>query len=440
MNMQIRIVAVFVALALTAFSVGFVSSAAYGDATPIPTGGDAYLAVASAASEPGLRERDTLGGDVGGIRPWLKEHGITIQPRLTQFYQGMPKGDGAHGFEYGGKADMLLNANLTKLGAWHGLFFSIHGEYNFGEAVNGRGGTLIPVNTAMAFPGTEGKDASDISSYYFKQVMFDDAVSLIAGKISIIDYCATKPFMGGVGIDSFWNLVFTAPPSGTVPAYFLGSIMNIRTEPATFGLWVYDPNSSVNKSGLDEPFQDGVTIRGTVSFPLTIFGLSGHQGFAASYSTKDGKDWETVDDVDLSFTSSATKTDRWYVAYTFDNWLYQSKENPKEGLGIFGQFAISDGNPNWLHWLAFGGFGGTGLIPGRPIDNWGIGYYYASFASGLKDLDSPYPDIRDEQGLEVFYNYAVTPWLIIGADVQFIRPGLDHDTAIFTGLRTVIKF
>ena len=36
--------------------------------------------------------------------------------------------------------------------------------------------------------------------------------------------------------------------------------------------------------------------------------------------------------------------------------------------------------------------------------------------------------------------YAVTPWLVIGADVQFIRPGLDHDTAIFTGLRTVIKF
>jgi len=79
------------------------------------------------------------------------------------------------------------------------------------------------------------------------------------------------------------------------------------------------------------------------------------------------------------------------------------------------------------------------LIAGK-ISNWGIGYYYASFASGLKDLDPPYPDIRDEQGLEVFYNFAVTPWLVIGADVQFIRPGLDHDTAIFTGIRTVIRF
>ena len=412
------------------FAAGFGTVAAQEGAAPAMT-----------ASAPGWMDRDTLGGDWGGVRPWLKERGITLQPRLTQFYQGMPSGDGAHGFEYGGKADLLLNADFSKFYFWNGLSLTVHGEYNFGESVNGRGGTLIPVNTALQFPGIEGSDAYDLSAVYFGQ-KFGDSVSLIAGKISIIDYCISKPFMGGVGVDSFWNLVFTAPPSGTVPAYFLGTILTVRTEPATFGLWVYDPNSALNKSGLDDPFEDGVTIRGSVSFPVTILGLSGHQGLAASYSTKDGKDWETVDDVDvdLSSTSSGTKTDRWYVAYTFDNWLYQSKENPKEGFGIFGQFAISDGNPNWLHWLAFGGFGGTGLIPGRPIDNWGIGYYCASFASGLKDLDPPYPDIRDEQGLEVFYNYAVTPWLVIGADVQFIRPGLDHDTAIFTGIRTVIRF
>jgi len=412
------------------FAAGFGTVAAQEGAAPAMT-----------ASAPGWMDRDTLGGDWGGVRPWLKERGITLQPRLTQFYQGMPSGDGAHGFEYGGKADLLLNADFSKFYFWNGLSLTVHGEYNFGESVNGRGGTLIPVNTALQFPGIEGSDAYDLSAVYFGQ-KFGDSVSLIAGKISIIDYCISKPFMGGVGVDSFWNLVFTAPPSGTVPAYFLGTILTVRTEPATFGLWVYDPNSALNKSGLDDPFEDGVTIRGSVSFPVTILGLSGHQGLAASYSTKDGKDWETVDDVDvdLSSTSSGTKTDRWYVAYTFDNWLYQSKENPKEGFGIFGQFAISDGNPNWLHWLAFGGFGGTGLIPGRPIDNWGIGYYCASFASGLKDLDPPYPDIRDEQGLEVFYNFAVTPWLVIGADVQFIRPGLDHDTAIFTGIRTVIRF
>jgi porin len=386
----------------------------------------------------GWLERDTLTGDWGGVRPWLKEHGITLKPRLTQFYQGMTKGDGDHGFEYGGKADLLLNADLDKLGFWKGLSLTVHAEYNFGESVNQRGGTIMPVNTALMFPGMEGADAFDFSHVTLKQ-MFGDSVSLMAGKISIIDYCNSKPFMGGEGIDSFWNIVFAAPPSGTVPAYFLGAILSVRTEAATYGLWVYDPNSSVNKSGLEDAFAEGVTIRGSVSFPVTIAGRGGHQGFAASFSTKDGTDLETLDDIPLSSYSSV-KNSRYYFAYTFDQYLYRSKDNPKEGIGMFGQFGISDGNPNKLHWLAFGGVGGTGLIPGRSRDNWGVGYYYAALADGLKDLPPPAPKIRDEQGWEIFYNFSVTPWLVLGADLQIVRPGITSDTAVFAGLRTVITF
>ncbi len=57
---------------------------------------------------PGWLERDTLAGDWGGGRTWLREHGISLQLRLTQFYQGLASGDGDHAFEYGGKADLLL--------------------------------------------------------------------------------------------------------------------------------------------------------------------------------------------------------------------------------------------------------------------------------------------------------------------------------------------
>jgi porin len=265
---------------------------------------------------------------------------------------------------------------------------------------------------------------------------------LILGKISIIDYCVPKPFMGGGGIDSFWNIVFSAPPSGTVPASFLGAILSVRTEPATFGLWVYDPNSALNRSGLEDPFND-VTIRGSVSFPVTIAGLSGHQGLAVSYSTKNGTDYETVDDELFAPPAQrgtvGTKKDRYYFSYTFDQYLYQSKENPREGVGLFGQFAMSDGNPNPLYLLAFGGVGGTGLITGRNRDNWGAGYYYAALGSDLKDSLSHIMKIGDEQGWEIFYNFSVTPWLTLGADVQIIKPSLADDTAVFSGLRTVIR-
>ena len=63
-----------------------------------------------------------------------------------------------------------------------------------------------------------------------------------------------------------------------------------------------------------------------------------------------------------------------YFAYTFDQYLYQSGRDPKEGFGLFGMFAISDGNPNRLYWQGHAGLGGTGLIPGRSRDKWGVGY------------------------------------------------------------------
>jgi porin len=394
------------------------------------------------APSPNWLERDTLTGDWWGGRTWLGEHGITLKPRLTQFYQGMTAGDGDHGFEYAGEVDVLLQADLDKLGLWTGFSATIHLIYNFGKSVNQRGGTLMPVNTALMFPGMEGADAFDLSSFYLGQ-KFGDSVSLLVGKVSITDYCIPKPFMGGGGMDSFWNIVFVAPPSGTVPAYFFGALLSVRTEAATFGLWVYDPNSSVNKWGLDNAFADGVTIRGSVSFPVTIAGASGHQGLAASYSTKDGTDFETLDGVPIPAPPPGTvgiKSNRWYFAYTFDQYLYQSRSNPKEGVGVFGQFGISDGNPNVLHWLAFAGVGGTGLIPTRSRDTWGVGYYYAAWSQPLKEAVASTLTLRDEQGLELFYNFSVTPWFFLGADLQVISPALATTTAVFPGLRAVINF
>ena len=391
---------------------------------------------------PGWLQRDTLSGDWGGARPWLKGHGITLEPRLTQFYQGMSSGEGDHPSEYGGKADLMLNADLGQLGLWKGLSLRVHAEYNFGASVNLEGGTIMPVNTALMFPGMKGADAFDFSAVQLKQA-FGDSVTLTVGKVSIIDYCVPKPFMGGGGIDSFWNIVFAAPPSGTVPAYFFGALLSVRTRAATYGLWVYDPNSSVNKAGLDHAFANGVTIRGSVSFPVSIGGRSGHQGLAASYSNKEGTDLEDLDGIGVPTPppgTVGTKDDRYYFSYSLDQYLYRSKEHPEEGVGLFGQLSLSDGNPNVLYVQVFAGVGGTGLIPGRGRDRWGVGYYYAAWSRPLQDALAPTVTMRDEQGFEMFYNLSLTPWLVVGTHLQVIKPSLASETAVFPGVHTVIRF
>ena len=79
------------------------------------------------------------------------------------------------------------------------------------------------------------------------------------------------------------------------------------------------------------------------------------------------------------------------------------------------------------------------MIPRRSRDNWGSGYYHDTFSEELKD-SLVTGRLRNEQGWEAFYNFAVTPWLGLGADVQIIGPALAGRNAVFAGLRTTIRF
>jgi porin len=406
-----------------------------------PTGAGGDGSAEAPASPPAWTERETLSGDWDGSRSALAQRGITVKPRLTQFYQGLAAGDGEHGFEYGGKADVQISADLKKLGLWSGLSMTLQADYNFGSNVNGRGGVLIPVNAALNAPGMEGSDAFDVSSLFFTQ-NFGDAVQVAVGKINMIQMVSGKPFMGGAGIDSFWNQSFVATPTGTVPPYLFGVLLSVFTEPATYRLWVYDPNSAVNKT-IGDAFDGGVSVRGSVDFNVRPGGLRGHQGATVFYSNQKGADLASLDDVFLPTPNPGAvtfKDKRWYFAYSFDQYVYQPAESRGEGIGLFGNVGVSDGNPNALRLTFLAGISGRGLIPGRSNDNWGIGYYYDGLAQHLKDALAPEVTLRNEQGLEFFYNFALTPWSEIGADLQIIRPGLASSTAVVPGLRAVIRF
>ena len=128
------VVEIFLAMAVITFVAGFSAVAAVEETAPIiNTGGETTPAVTAPAPQPGWLERETLTGDWGGSRTWLKERGISLEHRLTQFYQEQTAGDGDKDFEYGSKADLLLDADLDKLGFWKGFSLTVHAEYNFGQ-------------------------------------------------------------------------------------------------------------------------------------------------------------------------------------------------------------------------------------------------------------------------------------------------------------------
>jgi porin len=49
--------------------------------------------------------------------------------------------------------------------------------------------------------------------------------------------------------------------------------------------------------------------------------------------------------------------------------------------------------------------------------------------------------VRDERGVELFYNLGATPWCHITADLQVVTPTLTlAETSVVLGLRTKIDF
>src|ERR1700730_7392579 len=85
----------------------------------------------------------------------------------------------------------------------------------------------------------------------------------------------------------------------------------------------------------------------------------------------------------------------WFLSYSFQQYLVQNSSNPAEGWGIFGQIAVSDGNPNPIQWSGFIGLGGTSFIPDRPEDRFGIAYFHNGLSGHLKDgLDAFGVDLR----------------------------------------------
>jgi len=63
-----------------------------------------------------------------------------------------------------------------------------------------------------------------------------------------------------------------------------------------------------------------------------------------------------------------------------------------------------------------------GLWKSRQLDSFGIGVYYNGASTNLKNSIRQLTDItvRNENGVEIFYNFAVTPAMNVNAGYQHI--------------------
>jgi porin len=211
--------------------------------------------------------------------------------------------------------------------------------------------------------------------------------------------------------------------------------------PAAVTLMVYDPKNAMNQTGFEDPFEKGVTLNGSIQVGTRWFERSGKHIFTGAWSSRDGIDLGELQELFLppgSADTLSTTANRWYVSYAFEQTLWRSDREPQRAVGLFGQAALSDGNPNPAHWSVLGGLSGTSLIPGRRNDRFGVAAFFYAFSDALKDGLRPVR-LGDEYGGEVFYNLAVTPWFRVTADLQVISPALGDSPVVLLGWRAQLK-
>lgn len=407
--------------------------------------------VSEASRSHSLGSRPSLFDGPGSPKQALREHGIDVEAWLTQFYQGVITGDGDKSWQYGGKGDLIATFDMSKLGLWQGLSVNVHQEWVYGDDANTLGtGAIFPVNTALAFPRSGGREND--TSLIISQTI-GERISIAFGKFNMLDAAAKTPLVGGGGLDTFMNLGLAAPASGVTPPYLFGAIATLRTEPASFTLMVYDPRNAQSWDVIKNPFSEGVTTSLSVKVPVTIAGLKGFYGVRGVYSSQEGLDLATIPaliDLPPASESILSRKGYWYLSASVQQYLYHSPDNPEVGWGFFGEAAISDGNPNPLEWHFLVGLAGQGPFPGREQDRWGIGYFKYGLSrdliNGLAIIGSaigndPSFFIGAEQGIELFYNMFLTPWLRITGDLQWIDPHeVRHKNALVGALRMQIRF
>jgi porin len=383
-------------------------------------------------------------GNWSGARDDLFDYGIDLRTNFSQFYQGTTSGGLRQGFPYGLKFDYFGTIEAEKLIGWEGLFVNLHGESRFGQSVNRYTGSLIPANFALEFPKPTGS-ASALTNLQVEQFLGPDFV-VTFGKLNAADGVNIHPFLGGNGIHRFMNEAFVLSPiyGHTIPYSTPGAGFSyLRENDPIFTFLVLDSSGSPDTSGLSRMFRNGATMFASLRLPVTPFGLPGHQTLEGAFATGEFSPLTEDDYVILPGPGAASfqRSGEYVLTYGFDQFVFISPDDPNKGWGIFGNASLGNGRTNPIHWLFNLGAGGTSPLPGRAADSWGVGYYYLGVSSVLRDSLRTVAPVRNEQGVELYYNAAIADWFTLTADIQAIDPAqLDARSSFLFGLRAMIDF
>jgi porin len=416
----------------------------------------------------------------------LDKKGLSFGATFIMDNIGNVSGGMKRGFINFGRLDLGVDADLEKLAGISGLKF----HANMYE-IWGRGlthdyiGNLATVSEIEALPDTRLYEA------YFEKTFWDGALAIKAGQ-----QAADVEFFDSQTDDLFINGTFgwpaikatNLPAGGPAPPIAVPGI-RVKAQPTegvTAFIAVFNGNPANpgpgdpqlrDNHGLAFRLQDPPWLIGQVrwDYSLEIAGMTlpGNitPGAWHHFGSFDDQRFTTqglslADPTSTGIPARHRGNDGYFAV--IEQTLYRPASVTEKGVnasvqGItaFARIAYSPPDRNLIDLYIDGGIGFSGMIPGRPIDRFGvaIAYMHISPTARALDIDSqdftglPTPVRSNETLLEMIYEAHIKPGWLIAPYFQYVwRPsggvpnpldptGLSRigDAAIF-GVTTTLKY
>ena len=379
--------------------------------------------------------QDRATGDWNGLRSKIEDNGVTVSGSymLNNFMKG--HGGGLIGNSkpsYQGLVNTSVELNTEKMHLYPGgkLFVLF-------QDINGKGLSEKYTGDYMYFNSYESaRPGPQLSEYWYEQSLLSNKIKFKVGKQDA--NCEFQALDTGF---QFINSGFNFIVNSSLPTYPNPAVGFVTTLQPTENIYLkyglFDANGVGSQSGFNTVFHKNGALQhmGELGFTHSLKGYAGKYIVGTWHNNK-SRDEFLSDDVLNSGVVAGTfqSTNGFYTE--FDQKIFKEKPDnvDGQGLSLLGQFSWAPPNKNELTKYFGTALAYKGLIPKRDEDTFGVGINSAKFTKRLGNT-------KGESVLEVFYKIALTPWLSIQPDFQWINKPYNADkSAVVFGVRTNITF
>ena len=466
--------------------------------TPGQTGTGAPPQAPSPEAPTGLWERANLLGDIGGLRPLLGNHGVSIGLAETSEVLGNVTGGLHRGADYDGLTLMSLGVDTEKAFGLPGGSFNVSALQ-----IHGRNLSTDNLDTLQTASGIEANRATRLWELWYQQGFLDGKLDVKIGQQSL-----DQEFTTSQGASLFINTVMGWPalPSFDLyaggPAYPLSSLgVRLRAQPTdsvTVLGGVFDDNPpggpfaddsqlrGAERSGTRfntgtgalfiaeiqyalNPPSSGVPQTGAPppAQPITAPpppGLPGIYKLGVYYDTGAFPD-QRFDLAGLSLADPASsgnplmRHNNFGVYGVMDQLLWRPDSHSLRAVGMFARIMGGPGDRNLANFSLNTGITLKAPFSGRDNDTVGLGYGLARISNAASDRDKDaisfsatgFPIRSSESFIELTYQAQIAPWWIAQPDLQYVFtpgggianpliPGQRVGNEVVLGLRTNVTF